>query len=82
MAITDHKPLFGIMCKLLSKPTAHLQHLRRQPYKATLQYSPGKDNPADYLSRHPWMDVKPPSLSWLDRQMKQLCIYAITSYEK
>ena len=27
--------------------------LRLQPYKLNIVYKPGKDNPSDYLSRHP-----------------------------
>jgi hypothetical protein len=27
--------------------------LRLQPYKLTITYQPGSDNPADFMSRHP-----------------------------
>ena len=80
--ITDHQPLLGIMNKPMSKPTARLQRLclRLQPYQVLLKYSPGKSNPADYISRHPQEGTKPPSQTWLDRQTEQICISAIRYY--
>ncbi|KAL8561708.1 hypothetical protein ACOMHN_025992 [Nucella lapillus] len=35
--------------------SAHIERwvMRTQPYSVTVQYRPGFDNPADYLSRHP-----------------------------
>ncbi|KAK3763364.1 hypothetical protein RRG08_031862, partial [Elysia crispata] len=56
--ITDHKPLLGIIGS--SKPaSARIDRwrLRLMPYQYTLTYRPGKDeaNPADYLSRHPFI---------------------------
>ena len=51
--ITDHKPLE----KIWQKPKIPLRierwGLRLQPYKLTIRYRPGHDNPADYMSRHP-----------------------------
>ena len=51
--ITDHKPLLG----LWKRPTLPLRlarwSLRLQPYSFVLKFRPGKDNPSDYLSRHP-----------------------------
>ncbi|KAK3741501.1 hypothetical protein QZH41_002971 [Actinostola sp. cb2023] len=54
-AITDHKPLETIFNKSTCKATARLERLqlRLQPYKITVVYRPGADNPADYMSRHP-----------------------------
>ena len=51
--ITDHKPLTTIWEK--PSPPARIARwaLRLQPYQMNIQYRPGKDNPADYLSRHP-----------------------------
>ena len=53
--ITDHKPLLGILNKPMVKSTARIERLslRLQPYKVNIVYRPGKNNPADYLSRHP-----------------------------
>ncbi|CAB4008646.1 hypothetical protein BSL78_21779 [Paramuricea clavata] len=52
--ITDHKPLERIFSNP-SAPNARLERwaLKLQPYHFTISYSPGKTNPADYLSRHP-----------------------------
>ena len=51
--VTDHSPLLTIW----DKPSPHTGitrwALRPQPYAVTMQYKPGKDNPADYMSRHP-----------------------------
>ena len=51
--VTDHQPLLGIW----RKPNLTLRIarwvLRFQPYDLNLEYRPGKDNPADYMSRHP-----------------------------
>ena len=53
--ITDHKPLEVIYGSFKSKPSARIERwvLRLQPYRFIVQYKPGVDNPADYLSRHP-----------------------------
>jgi hypothetical protein len=52
---TDHKPLLGIFAKPSSKLPTRLERwkIRLQPYMPDIRYRPGKDNPADYLSRHP-----------------------------
>ena len=51
--ITDHQALLGIW----KKPNPPLRiarwGLRLQPYDIKLTYGPGKDNPADFMSRHP-----------------------------
>ena len=51
---TDHKPLVAIFSNPRSKPTARIERwtLRLQPYEIRLKYRSGKNNPADYLSRH------------------------------
>ena len=51
--ITDHRPLVTIWDK--PSPPARIARwsLRLQPYSMKVEYRPGKDNPADYLSRHP-----------------------------
>ena len=53
--ITDHKPLEIIYGNINSKPSARIERwvLRFQPYSFSVVYKPGKDNPADFLSRHP-----------------------------
>ena len=51
---TDHKPLEAIYHPR-SKPPARVERwtLRLQPYRFKVTYTPGKDNPADVLSRLP-----------------------------
>jgi len=51
--VTDHKPLAYIWKK--TQPPLRIERwgLRLQPYKMNIIYKPGKDNPSDYLSRHP-----------------------------
>jgi transposase InsO family protein len=51
---TDHKPLLPLFNDPKSKPPARIERwtLRLQPYEFKLLYRNGKDNPADYLSRH------------------------------
>lgn len=51
--VTDHKPLENIWKK--KQPPLRIERwgLRLQPYKMKIIYRPGKDNPSDYLSRHP-----------------------------
>ena len=53
--ITDHKPLEVIYGNRHSKPSARIERwvLRLQPFAFKVIYKPGKENPADYLSRHP-----------------------------
>ena len=60
--ITDHKPLifnnFGLLNinnNPKSKPPSRIDRwaLRLQAYDYKIIYRPGKNNPADYLSRHP-----------------------------
>ena len=53
--VTDHKPLELILQNPSSKPPARIErwNLRLQQYNFSITYRPGKDNPSDYLSRHP-----------------------------
>ena len=53
--ITDHKPLERIFANPGARSNARLERwaLKLQPHDFTITYSPGKTNPADYLSRHP-----------------------------
>ncbi|XP_064488499.1 uncharacterized protein K02A2.6-like [Ornithodoros turicata] len=52
---TDHLPLVSILRNPSAKLSARLERLslRLQHYLFEIQHIPGKDNPADYLSRHP-----------------------------
>uniref|UniRef100_H3BDC9 Integrase catalytic domain-containing protein n=1 Tax=Latimeria chalumnae TaxID=7897 RepID=H3BDC9_LATCH len=52
--ITNHLLLY------IEIPNLSLQHTLRvlQPYDVTVVYREGKDNPADYMSRHPAKDTK------------------------
>ncbi len=54
--ITDHKPLEVIYGSATSKTSARIERwvLRLQPYAFKIQYKQGSENPADYLSRHPF----------------------------
>ena len=51
--ITDHKPLENIWKK--KNPPLRIERwgLRLQPYKFSIIYQPGANNPADFMSRHP-----------------------------
>lgn len=53
--ITDHKPLLPFFNNPRAKLPARIEKwmLRIQQYDVKLIYKPGKDNPADYISRHP-----------------------------
>ncbi|KAK7094703.1 hypothetical protein V1264_006216 [Littorina saxatilis] len=51
--ITDHRPLLNIWEKPFPPARIARWSLRLQPYDVHMEYRPGKDNPADYLSRHP-----------------------------
>ena len=52
---TDHKPLLPLFNSQNSQPNARIELwlLKLQQYEYKLTYLPGKDNPTDYLSRHP-----------------------------
>ena len=53
--VTDRKPLEQIFANPRANPNARLERwlLKLQQYSVTVLYAPGKDNPADYMSRHP-----------------------------
>jgi transposase InsO family protein len=61
--VTDHQPLLGMYGSTKAKLPARLERwaLRLQLYDYDLVYRKGKDNPADYLSRHPRAQSKPSS---------------------
>ena len=54
--VTDHKPLEMILNNPYSKQPARIErwNLRLSQYSYSVTYRPGKDNPADYLSRNPF----------------------------
>ena len=56
---SDHKPLELICNNPNSRPPARIERwfLRLHKYLFTVKYRPGKDNPSDYMSRHP-VDTK------------------------
>ena len=51
--ITDHKPLVHAFQKDVPSIRLEKWALQLQAYCPDIVYRPGKDNPADYLSRHP-----------------------------
>ena len=53
--VTDHKPLEAIVSNSNSKPPIRIERWSTylQEFNFTVEYRPGKDNPADYMSRHP-----------------------------
>ena len=53
--VSDHKPLLPMFNKPSSKPPARIERwiLNLQQYRFTVKYELGKDNPADFPSRHP-----------------------------
>ena len=63
--IIDHKPLERIFSSPSARSNARLERfaLKLQPYDFTITYSPGKTNPADYLSRHPPTTTGPSTAS-------------------
>lgn len=55
LLLTDHRPLVGILSNARSSPSARIEQLalRIQQYSFTVQHTDGRNNPSDYLSRHP-----------------------------
>ena len=53
--VTDHKPLVPLFNNPHSKPTTRIERwlLKLQQYEFIMEYKPGKDNPSDFMSRHP-----------------------------
>ncbi len=54
--VTNYKPLELIWNNPRSKPPARIERwgLRLQPYQFIIEYRKGTDNPADFMSRHPF----------------------------
>ena len=78
--LSDHTPLESIVNKV-SNTTERLC-LRLQPYKLVLRYRPGKDNPADFLSRHPVKTTSTTSRTNLDDQIAHVYIGALELYNE
>ena len=55
IVITDHKPLLPLYNTYRAEmpPRIHRHKLNLQGYNFILKHEPGKDNPTDYMSRHP-----------------------------
>ena len=53
--VTDHKPLEAIFSNSNSKPPLRIARWSTylQEFNFTVEYRPGKDNPVDYMPRHP-----------------------------
>jgi hypothetical protein len=53
--VTDHKPLLNLFNNPSAKPPMRIERwvMKLQEYEFNLIYKPGKDNPADFMSRHP-----------------------------
>ncbi|GFN82395.1 hypothetical protein PoB_000890100 [Plakobranchus ocellatus] len=60
---TDHKPLMSLFGSPKIQLPARIERwmMRTQAYNMAINYKPGKDKPADYLSRHPNKSTKPSS---------------------
>ena len=60
--ITDHKPLIPMFKNPNLKLPARIERwvLKLQAYNLQVSYAPGRDNPADFMSRHP-LPYKNPS---------------------
>ena len=77
--ITDHKPLEVIYGSVSSKPSARIERwvLRLQPYTFSVVYKPGKDNPADFLSRHPTLESASKHAVMADEYVNLLALSAV-----
>ena len=53
--VTEHKPLEAICSNSNSKPPVRIERwsMYLQEFNFAVEYRPGKNNPADYMSRHP-----------------------------
>ena len=76
---TDHKPLEVIYGNASSKPSARIERwvLRLQPYNFSVVYKPGKDNSADFLSRHPTFESVSKHANMADEYVNLLTLAAV-----
>ena len=76
--ITDHKPLVPIFAKPQANPNRRIRNwlLKLQSYDKTIEYRPGKYNPADYLSRHPPMTTTDNVTTESEEQINFIVDYA------
>ena len=58
--VMDHKPLVTLYRNPSAKLPLRLEHwaMRLLPYQPVIEFRRGRDNPSDYLSRHPHMSDK------------------------
>ena len=77
--ITDHKPLEVIYDSASSKPSARIERwvLHLQSYTFSVVYKPGKDNPADFLSRHPTLASTSQHAVMADEYVNLLALSAV-----
>ena len=77
--ITDHKPLEVIYGNASSKPSARIERwvLRLQPYNFSVVCKPGKDNSADFLSRHPTLESVSKHANMADKYVNLLALAAV-----
>ena len=68
--VTDHKPLEAIFSNSNGKPPVRIERWSTylQELNFTVEYRPGKDNPADYMSRHP---IRTPENTMHYKEQKQ-----------
>ena len=68
--VADYKPLEAIFSNANSKPPVRIERWSTylQEFNFTVEYKPGKDNPADFMSRHP---VRAPENTTDYREQKQ-----------
>ena len=72
--IIDHKALETILNNNKSRPPAKIErwNLHLQNYNFTTTFRPGKDNPTDYMSRHP-VSLHIPRHSYAEEYINFLC---------
>ena len=77
--ITDHRPLETLFNNPHAKPSTRIERwlMKIQEYDFIVEYRPGKDNPADYFSRHP---VRTPTKSSQEEKVAEEHINFVTAH--